>query len=416
MFRFSKLVYLTLSIAMIFGGAVLTFAQDDPEAQKTALYEKFLACRSDPDPVKKKACYEYAREYLKKYGADNDEYVAFLQKRVKAYDDEEAYNQLVQRYESSVKDAKNINADEAFSSGKEILAKQPDQLDVVITLACVGLEKFSIDPKVVKYNADTIKYAALAIEKINGGAKTKYFGNYSCAHTTTAFPDGKSNALGDLNYTIGYIMFYGMNQKKEALPYLYKATQFNSYTQKEPSIYNAIGAYYFAELVRLSQEASEKLKANNGVMNDEIKQLIALQRGYTDRALHAYSRAYSLESSAPENKTFKDSLRAKMQELYEFRFDGKKVGLDEYITSAATRPIADPTTVVAPIQETPEASPTGATSATTTTPTATPKTTTSTTTTTTTTKPASTTTSTTTATTATKVVKPAKKPVRKRRI
>jgi hypothetical protein len=231
-------------------------------------------------------------------------------------------------------------------------------------------------------------------------------------------------------------MYYWQGQKKDALPFFYKAAQFNSAAKKEPTLYGSIADWYFSELVKLNQLSvekvklrDEKLKTTNGVVNDEIKslndeiiQLIAMQRGYADRALHAYALDYGVESTAPANQTFRDNLKAKMQQLYEFRFEGKKDGLDDYIASSPGRALADPSSAVAPIAETPPAAPTGTATATTKTATApatatTPKTQTPATSPSVTTTTASPTASATTKSTKTskKVVAPAKKPVKKPR-
>jgi hypothetical protein len=243
-------------------------------------------------------------------------------------------------------------------------------------------------------------------------------------------------------------MYYWQGQKKDALPYFYKAAQFNTAAKKEPSLYGSIADSYFSELVKLNQlsvdkvkvrddkikVADEKLRTNNGVendeikrlnaeiksINDEIKALIEMQRGYADRALHAYALDYSVESTAPANQTFRDTLKAKMQQLYEFRFVGKKEGLDEYIASSPGRPLADPSTAVAPIPDTPPAAPTGTATASTATPTTTGPSTAGTTkaatvASTTTTKPSTTATTTKSTKTATKAVSTTKKPVKKPR-
>ena len=44
-----------------------------------------------------------------------------------------------------------------------------------------------------------------------------------------------------LNYYIGYVKFYGQERKDEALPFLYKATQYKIGIQEFSDMYRMIG-------------------------------------------------------------------------------------------------------------------------------------------------------------------------------
>jgi hypothetical protein len=205
-----------------------------------------------------------------------------------------------------------------------------------------------------KYNADTVRYAQEAIQKIESGATSDDYGvaykGVGITYKNKTFPDGKNNALGWLNYTIGYIKYNRDKNKKDALPYYYKVTQYTSAPQKFPEIYATIGQYYFDEIAKLETERNEKLKASNNTDTDETKAIYALQKGYAERASDAFARGYKLVGATPADKPLKDNIYSRLKVVYEIR-NGKPDGLDAYIASVASKPMPNPTTEVTPIVE-----------------------------------------------------------------
>lgn len=392
-------------------------AQDDP---KTELYNKFLGCRKETDTAKRDACAAVAKEFMQKHGADNDEYSAYVGKWVVKYDKEKADEAVYIKFNTSVN---SKNWDDAFASGKQILAMNPENIDVMLVLASIGFDNATAVPPVDKYNTDALNMAKMAIQKIEKGATSETFGAFKdYTYKNKAFPDGKSNALGWMNYTIGMITFYNLKMKKDALPYLYKTTQFNT-GAKDSMLYRTVGSYYLDEVVRMESERQAKIKANGDQDNEETTNMYALQKGYAERGADAYARAYKIASGvATATKEFKDTLLNRAKELYSFRFDKNMSGFDAYIAGTATRPFPDPTTAVTPVELPKPAETTTGTTTTPVTTTTTPATTTTkpatTTTTPATTKPATTTPATTTPATITKPAakKPAaKKPVAKKK-
>ena len=239
-------------------------------------------------------------------------------------------------------------------------------------------------------------------KQLEAGKKSTGYGAYSYSFVNPKFPDSKANTLGALNYMIGYITYYRQNNKKDALPYFYKSTQYNSFSKTDPTVYQAIGAWYLDEAIKIDKERQAKLTANGNKDNDETLAMVANQKGYADRAIDAYSRAYKYaKEDKGQKKEYVDGLYNRLKKLYAFRFDGKIEGIDAFVATVQNKPMPDPSTTVTPVIETaPESTTTNSSSSTTA-----PTTTTSTTTTVTkpvsTTKPA-TTTEVKTATTSTK--------------
>jgi hypothetical protein len=194
----------------------------------------------------------------------------------------------------------------------------------------------------------------MVIQKIEAGkpSATGDYGVYSYNYKSTDPKiTSKDNTLGWMNYTIGYIMYYRQNQKKDALPYLYKATQINAATKTNPEPYRIIGSWYVDEIKRLDDDRIAKVKAAGDKDTDETKNLLAMEKGYADRAIDAYSRAYKLASSDPKDKAYKDSLLTVAKQIYDFRYNKDMSGFDAYLAGVTNKPFTDPTTAVVPVVE-----------------------------------------------------------------
>jgi hypothetical protein len=70
--------------------------------------------------------------------------------------------------------------------------------------------------------------------------------------------------------------------------------------------------------------------------------------GYAERAMDAYSRAYTLAKADPKLATYAGTLYKTLQALYTVRFQ-KQEGIDAWISSAVTKPFPDPTSAVTPV-------------------------------------------------------------------
>jgi hypothetical protein len=173
-----------------------------------------------------------------------------------------------------------------------------------------------------------------------------------------------------MNYTVGYIMYNRQDKKKDALPFLYKSTQLNSATKNFPESYRQIGAWYLDEAIRIDTERTTKITAAGNKDTEETLALLGTQKGYAERSIDAYARAYRIASASPQTaKEYKDALYTKLKELYAFRYDGKTTGIDEFVAGVMSKPMPDPTTTVTPVTVTPAiTSTTGSTTDTTATP------------------------------------------------
>lgn len=379
-----KTIYKTLMLAVLAAvfatvGAVGTsYAQGDEAAlaaEKTALYETYTKNYKGTIDQRRLAV-QAAKDYIEKFSGDTaqvDYYKKALPALEKGIADEQKRTdraKISTRYDSNF----NKNFDEVYAAGRDFLAENPNLLEVLIDLGSIGLDE-TLKPagSNTKYNSDTINYAKQAIQKIEGGTKTVkgdyngYFYSYgdearSKTNPNDKFP-GKDNTLGNLNYVIAYLMYFNQNQKKEAIPYFYKATKYDSSVKSKPAIYQLIGDYYFEEAKRLNQESETLAKAAGDKDTDESKAKDAMAKGYADRAIDAYARAYKYASAptAGVKPEYKNGLYKLLQDLFKFRFNGDVSKLDAYVSTVMNKEFVDPATEVAPavIEAAPAATTTG---------------------------------------------------------
>lgn len=342
--------------AIVALGAVSGFGQNPCEDAPgmAALDAKFRENYGKKEIALRKSAVDAGKQYIDKYGAcpDSKDFVEYLQKflpgmetKIAADEKQIAKDALYNRFNNSVKTS---TFDETYASGREILAKEPDQLDVIISLGSIGYDESYKGN--FKYNDDTLKFAKQAIAALEAGKTSSTFGLYQWSYKN------KDNALGWLNYTIGYIYQVAQKNKKEALPYLYKATQANSDTKKNPIPYELIGAYYFDELNKITAEITEAAKGQNPTDTEEvakqkveaIKAKVALANGTAERAMDAFARAYTLAAPTPAAKPYKDKMYKNLQDAYKLRF-AKTEGLDAWIAGSVAKPMPSPLTAVTPI-------------------------------------------------------------------
>ena len=353
------------------------FAQDaaadpckDIEGQQ-ALYKTFT------DNIPKGAKIEQTEtaikagdEYVQKYGAcpESKQIVDYLNTNLPKMKDAVAKAKVKQDQGAALGKfdaaAKGKNVAEVFTSGKEILGKEASfqdvALDVNLAMVSAGFDQAIATTPVDTYNADTINYAKSAIQKLESGKTSTNYGvwsyNFKLDPKDATYKDNKAYALGALNYIIGNIEYYRQGKtdpakKKDALQYLYKSTQYDSFTKNDASIYQAIGAWYLDEAIKIDKDRQAKLAvAPNKTDTPETLEMVAMQRGYADRAIDAYARAYNLAKASKTAKVgYADGLLKTLKEIYAFRFDNKTEGFDQYVASVQSKPLPDPTTAITPV-------------------------------------------------------------------
>lgn len=357
-FRFLMLAILATTLGV--GTATIGYAQD-AQTEKEKLYKTYMD-NYDKDVAKKKIAIEAAKQYMEKFPDDKEQVEYFktavptLEEEIKKFEKSQNDKAIKNRFDAAIKSA---NIADIYSSGKEVIGIDPSlELDISLVLASAGFDEIVKNQTSSTYNADTINYAKSAIQKLeaNTASKTGDYGVLNYSFKNSKFPDTKSNALGAMNYFTGYILYTREGKtdaakKKEALPYLYKALQSNSFTKTTPGIYQLIGSWYLDEAIRIDNERQAIIKAAGNKDTEESLAKFALQKGYADRAIDAYARAYKLSKDDKTKKDYSDNLYARLKELFTFRFEGNTTGIDAYVASVMSKPLADPSTEVTPVKE-----------------------------------------------------------------
>lgn len=315
----------------------------------------------------RKAFLEVAKQFSEKYaacdpGKELGDWLKTMIPRVeKLLADQivaEEKGKLTSRFDGAMK-AKNW--DEVYASGKEILSKYPDDFRAVeLVLGSIGYDEL-LDRQIGKYNDETLRFAKQSLADLEAGKEFKPgFGVAPFSYK------GKDDAIAWMNLTIGSIYQIGLKNKSAALPYLYKATQAPSTSDVagNPNPYEFIGSFYFDELNKLVEQIQNKAKDQKDTdppevaqqKVDEIKKLVAMSNGTAERAMDAFSRAFTLG----KNAAYKAKMKKNVQDAYKLRF-AKEDGVEAWITSAVTKPFPNPATPIQPITD-PEPVKTDATS------------------------------------------------------
>lgn len=340
------------------GAAVSTYAQETCPPEKAAeLYATWNKNKKSKIPAEIRLGIKAGEEFVAKCSVGQEQVAEHLKTNIPLRIAEAEKQERYTRFNAATADIKSLNADDAYTSGKGIIANEPDlAMDVSIALALVGFHNSVKTPPIDKYNAETINFAKKVISDFETGKTSKNYGFNAVARVVKVNgvvdpAKSKNLTIAWMNYVVGSIMYFNQKSEKDALPFFYKAAQIDSDVKTKPDIYQAIGGWYFSEIAKMEAKRQELIKANNNEDNDETLALLASMKGYAERGINAYSKAYKL-ASAPTQADYKKGLYAKLQLLYEVRF-GKTEGLDPYIATAGNQPLVDPMTPVAPIVEAP---------------------------------------------------------------
>jgi hypothetical protein len=380
-----KTIFRSFSAAAIFAavivlGAVTGFGQnpcEDADGQ-AKLDAAFRSNYQTAKPVAdRKVALESGKQYLEKYGSCDGPtkefsdylkgYLPKLEASIKSQENKIRIDAIVNRFLDGMK---SKNWDDVFASGKQLIAENPDDYRAVeLVLGSIGLDETAKSPRVTKWNDETLRYAKQSIADMEAGKTFKTYGIFVKDGANFQYKD-KGDALGWMNYTVGFILSVDKNNKKDGASYLYKAAQAQSDTKSNPVVYEWIGAYYFDDAKKLIGEvrtlAAEQKTLQDGVSStdtpevkqqkldaikaksEQVKAKVGVLNGTLERAMDAYSRAYTFAPDTAAGKSYKDSIKATLGQLYNVRFE-KTDGLDAYVKAVAAKPLPDPSTAITPI-------------------------------------------------------------------
>jgi len=327
-----------------------------------------------------KIAIDNGKQFLEKYGACEapKEFADWLkaqmpkwEERYKKFSEGEEMKKIFARFDAGIT---SDNPDEVYAAGREILAKQPDNLNIMVPMAMSGILASYKNNN--KYADESVKLSNTIISKLKAGAqptegKKNAAGEGTYGALKLEFT--KQEALDELAFGNAYITNSVKKDKKAALPMYYELSQSSPKYKNEPRVYGAIGDYYLEESTKLSKEIPPMIEKQKALPTDEekikmdaeIEAKIAMFNGYAERALDAFARAYKLApSGTPAEKTYKDTVYKVIVDLYKSRFE-KETGINEYIAAAVAKPFPNPMSEVKPVSDPkPETSTTNTTSST----------------------------------------------------
>lgn len=292
------------------------------EEAKTAIYTQFTTERTK-DPTK---AYEAAKKYLVCAQGVEDQYTAYLNKWVAAYEKEARKLKLPAMIYN---DKKYV---EAIALGKEILVDEPENLRVIVDLG-YGSYLGAVNLKNESLNADALNYARQAIQMIEAGK----------APTTWAPFKGKDDTLAYLYDVVGRLTL--KDNPAGALTALIKKAQFETDLKKDPWTYYFIAAAYESgSYAKLSADYKARFEGKDET--PESKLALENINQVIDRMIDAYARAVALAGTDPKYQAPKTEWMDGLNTWYKYRKQSD-AGLNEFIASVLSKPLPpEPTPLI----------------------------------------------------------------------
>ncbi len=309
-----KLIFAVVLMAVSVSGAVSAFGQK--QLSKEDMFKEMAALTKTQKPEDTEKAYVMAKEFVARFGKekDKDGTVAKISSFIDKYR-EHLFFEAVTAHKYA----------DTFALGKEILAVQPDNVDVLLNLAYEGYS--SVGPtKNRTYVDDSIGYAKRALQLIGGGGVPKSF---------LPFKD-KAEAEAFMYFVSGNLTFD--KDMKDAAATVYKSIQFESSLKSAALPYYLIASYYEDIYAKLSTDLKTKIDAKT-ISDADQKTAIAKIAKAIDLMMDAYARTVTC-AEAEKNPDLA-AWNERLVQIYKFE---KKtdVGLKEFIAAANAKPMPDP--------------------------------------------------------------------------
>jgi tetratricopeptide (TPR) repeat protein len=290
------------------------------QAKASELAKKYLAC---PPAGEVTEAQQKIIDFLKKWSTAYDEGMRKLQLPQLLYNDK--------KYP------------EAYALGREILAKEPDNLNVLVHLGANG---YVVAPlKNQQLTTESLDYARKALQLIESGKSLDDWAPLA----------SKEAALAYLNFTIGTLTLE--KEPANALKNLIKAAQYETPLKKSPFTYAYIAAAY--ETGPYAKQ-SEAYKATYGGKDEtpESKLALANINQIVERMIDGYARAVALAGTDPQFAQQKTVWLDVLTNWYKYLHNNSDAGMTEYIAGVVAKPLPpEPTPLTVLPAAAPAASP-----------------------------------------------------------
>jgi hypothetical protein len=324
----------SLLLAAIFTGLIFFAQPQSARAQqpyvtddevKVNVYKKFVDNRV-PNPT---VAYQAARDYMQRYGKEDDQYTKYLKAWIAAYEEDERARRLAaeraDREQQLLGSFTTKDFTKAYGLAKQVLADDPNDVRVLIALG-YGAVAASTEARNESFNTDATRYAEKAIQLIESGKTPETWEPFK----------GKEDVLGSLHYALG---FYQLKTSPDiAALHFIKASQVDAERRNAPSTYYYLAAaYQNGPYKRLSEDYTKRF--GNQPESPESKAALDNINKVLDKIIDAYARAVALAGTNPQHQSAKAQSMAQLTNFYKFRHDGSDAGLSEYIAGVLKTPL-----------------------------------------------------------------------------
>ncbi len=292
-----------------------TMASRTTDDLKDTLFAQFTEYKRSLNPEERRLAYPAAKDYLRKFGGDDDSNTREVQKFVTEYERAVNNGDVFTAYNAR-------NYAKAFELGRPHLKADADDFFVLATLTEAGYENALAGNATL--NEETIGYARRAIKLLEAGKVTR-------ADPFKSMDIGR----GFLNSTLGW--FVKDQSPVEAAAAFLKAAQSDSPYRSDPSVYHRMGvAILKGEFAQLSAEYNEKYGAKPA--SSEQKAMFDRLSHLVERAIDAYARAVAL-STRPEQQEARTKILAQLTGLYKNFHNDSDAGLNQLIATVLSKPL-----------------------------------------------------------------------------
>lgn len=288
--------------------------QETDDKVKVDLYTKFTQTYKTDRAV----AHHTAKDYLRLYAKDNDQYSKYIQQWVDIYEREERQKALWKLVHT------DRNFVEAFPVGKVVMAEEPDQLDSLIALGTAGY--LAASARNNNFDKEAIAYAKRAIQLLEAGKAPESWEPYK----------GKEDTLAYLYLTVGVLQL--KSAPNETVDAMLRSVQHESELKKQPFTYFYLAqAYQAGPYARLSADYQGKFGGKPET--PESKQALDKLNLVIDVMIDAYARSVALAGNEAQYAQSKTAWLNNLTAFYKFRHQDTDAGLNELIAGIMAKPL-----------------------------------------------------------------------------
>lgn len=281
---------------------------------ETELFAKISKLTQTKKAADEDQAYQLGKTFIERFGKNDS-------------DDVKKVREFMQNYQVAFVDKKveEGKTAEAFAFGKEVLALEPNNAHLSMTLAYAGYQAL-VTKKDKTFGQDSILFAKKTVQ---------LFAENKLPTSFAPFTD-RDEATAMMYYVIGNFSFES-NLQESALNY-YKSLQYTSKVKNNSLPYSIIAYYYEKEFEKAAKDFETKhgrKSSEDAAMRADNARLEKLMNNMQD----AYARAFKLGESenAPKLKDWKK----RYNEIYTF-IKGDDKGAAEFLANVLMTPMPDP--------------------------------------------------------------------------